>query len=347
MLPFRSFIMLMESFKDAERKWTMAGNNPETVKKAIALFKSFRDRKLTNHDIGRFMKRPFSDFQDFVQDLMDMDSERKKAKVVERDAKKMFENDNLLIVVPRTHAASQKYGAHTQWCITEHSDYYWNHYTAERGLTPHFIIFKESCNDYDWLSDNNLEKIAIMVGTDHDIESVFKANDEDITTSLRSFTLNVPDESESMDFDEFMAYYGCEINDHISSYLTEEYDEKEVTRDTIVDYINSDKFDDMFNELQEVYAEDTTIDQSDRVTPDDLEAFFEHMLVLDWLKNTNPNEFCFGEFNRLFSDFMKRTFKYPEATALNAICDDFRDYIDDMRSNEVGDTSQYVWYEAA
>lgn len=352
MISFKSFSMLFESFKDAERKWTMAGNDPEQVAKAIEMFKSFRARKLTNQDIGRFIKRPFSDFQNFLRDLMDMDAERTQKRTDENNAKKIFENENLLVVVPFTHAASRKYGSNTQWCLTDTSDYYWKQYTEEMGLTPYYVIFKEECEDYDYLEYNDMYKIAVMVDSDSGIDSVYNAADHNI----KNQTFRVPGaKDENGDpiyfyLDELMEHYGWDMNGDIYSYIEEEYEPKEVDFDVLADWLDSDEFEKEFAELNAHY-EEVNMDPDDRVTVNDLSDFFSNMLkdpdTNPWLQNTDPEKFCDGEFNRHFSDFMKRTFKYPEAVALNSLAENFRDYIDEVRQNESGDKIRYSLPQAA
>lgn len=52
-----------------------------------------------------------------------------KYKIGDEERIKLYESDDFLLVVPLTHTASCKYGAHTKWCVTEKDpDMFERHY---------------------------------------------------------------------------------------------------------------------------------------------------------------------------------------------------------------------------
>ena len=64
----------------------------------------------------------------------------KEGRVKASDRIKVYEDDNILVVVPLTHMASCKYGAKTPWCVAVPSnDEHFNEYT-ENGILFYFII---------------------------------------------------------------------------------------------------------------------------------------------------------------------------------------------------------------
>lgn len=55
-----------------------------------------------------------------------------KIKVSSSEYKKLFENDQMVVVKPLTHQASCKYGSGTQWCVAStRTDMYWDSYTKK------------------------------------------------------------------------------------------------------------------------------------------------------------------------------------------------------------------------
>jgi hypothetical protein len=64
----------------------------------------------------------------------------KEGRVKASDRIKVYEDDNILVVVPLTHMASCKYGAKTPWCVAVPSnDEHFNEY-SENGILFYFII---------------------------------------------------------------------------------------------------------------------------------------------------------------------------------------------------------------
>lgn len=71
-------------------------------------------------------------------------------------AKKIYEDKNILIVRPLTHAASCKYGAGTRWCTTQSEPSYFKKYTSDYNAL-YYIILKQ------FNIDNKFYKIAISI----------------------------------------------------------------------------------------------------------------------------------------------------------------------------------------
>lgn len=55
-----------------------------------------------------------------------------KIKVSSSEYKKLFENDQMVVVKPLTHQASCKYGTGTRWCVAStNTNQYWDSYTKK------------------------------------------------------------------------------------------------------------------------------------------------------------------------------------------------------------------------
>lgn len=107
-------------------------------------------------DINQFKK--WSDFQEARTKAETVQS-RKELK--EQGAEKIFENDRYLVIRPKTHQASCKYGSNTKWCITMR-DYanYFDSYTNHSSFF--FVIDKVRNPSLPGLPRENYYKIAIQ-----------------------------------------------------------------------------------------------------------------------------------------------------------------------------------------
>jgi hypothetical protein len=96
-----------------------------------------------------------------LQLVVDAANESKKDSPM-RD--KIYEDDRFIVIVPKTHKASCKYGSFSNWCVSTSNDHYFREYTKEGMLA--FIIWKDEMSDYekDNSKDNdNVYKLAIHV----------------------------------------------------------------------------------------------------------------------------------------------------------------------------------------
>lgn len=148
---------------------------------------------------------------DFVTNLAKTLLSKKDIKEIESD--KIYENDDVLIVSPKTHRASCYYGANTKWCTSSRDIGQYKHYTNSGILF--YLINKK-----------NNEKLAIYIPffsspitpnrVRQSIESleVFNELDVDITEDW---------------WDHLYEYYKLEgVWAHIESYLEKMYKEKYV-----------------------------------------------------------------------------------------------------------------------
>ena len=99
-------------------------------------------------------------------------------------AKKLYEDKNILIVRPLTHAASCKYGAGTRWCTTQSEPSYFKKHTSDFNAL-YYIILKQ------FNIDNKFYKIAVNI-TPHD-ETWYDSTDEVMSQREKEvFNLGAP-----------------------------------------------------------------------------------------------------------------------------------------------------------
>ena len=79
---------------------------------------------------------------------------KNKEKELEKQAKKIYEDDKFVILKPQTEEASCKYGSNTKWCVTSKGSGHFQRYTSGRQ-SLYFIINKTNS------TNKNYSKVAI------------------------------------------------------------------------------------------------------------------------------------------------------------------------------------------
>jgi len=90
-------------------------------------------------------KKDINQYQSLVElekAVVDYSSKSQEEKLTESDAKRIYEDDRVLVVRPLSHKASCKYGAGTKWCTTQSSPGYFEKYTKP-GEALYYVIIKE------------------------------------------------------------------------------------------------------------------------------------------------------------------------------------------------------------
>jgi hypothetical protein len=119
-------------------------------------------------------KFKYSEFRKYVPHLEDFFNEAKKIKTeveskqIEKSAKKeadkIFENDSLLIIKPKSFQSSCYYGAGTTWCTTmKNTPSYFNDYSSKGTL--YYVILKKVDRD------NKFYKMAIFTPKNKNFEN--------------------------------------------------------------------------------------------------------------------------------------------------------------------------------
>ena len=91
----------------------------------------------------------YKEWSIFERVMLFADQSLPKSEVKKLEANILYNSDDILIMIPKSHKASCYYGAGTKWCTTNRdSDNYYNRYTSE-GTLIYYINKKENQSN-DW-----------------------------------------------------------------------------------------------------------------------------------------------------------------------------------------------------
>jgi len=109
----------------------------------------------------------------FLEELMEVVDSRKTNKELERElktqAEKLYENDDVLVVKPKTYAASCYYGANTKWC------------TTNKQSSHHFRQYADKGDLYYFINKKDGTKLALFVNKKDNQKLVYDSADKEIT----------------------------------------------------------------------------------------------------------------------------------------------------------------------
>ncbi len=143
-------------------KWLLAlytsGNLKfEDLYKATEYLTTFHryKQKLERKDIGQYKSLP--DLYDAIQPYEDNTqaaSHKEELRQIKKDAKKVYEDGEWLVIVPETQEAAVEYGKGTQWCTAATGSYNYFNYYNEKG--PLYInINKKTGAKYQFHFETN------------------------------------------------------------------------------------------------------------------------------------------------------------------------------------------------
>jgi hypothetical protein len=126
---------------------------------------------------------------EFIRTLMDIvdskKTEREKERELKSQAEKLYEDDDVLVIRPKSYAASCYYGANTKWCTTNKgSSGYFEKY-IRTGLLYYFINKKENT------------KMALYRNTEDRKTEVYNAQDN--LVSLDNLRESFPNQNDLID----------------------------------------------------------------------------------------------------------------------------------------------------
>lgn len=163
----------------------------ETLMPKLQFFERNKD-KYPKKDFKEYVGLNFDrDFLDFTDSLMEEQEKKKEKEVARKNVDKIYEDNKVLIVSPKTHQASCFYGAGTRWCVTmKGSPAYFEQYTSGKKL--YFIILKGMSQD------NPFYKIAINVKFNEKVRNAqfFDAQDRMMSEQEKQLFMTIaPDEA--------------------------------------------------------------------------------------------------------------------------------------------------------
>jgi hypothetical protein len=126
---------------------------------------------------------------EFIRTLMEIvdskKTEREKERELKTQAERLYEDDDVLVIRPKSHAASCYYGANTKWCTTTAgSSGYFEKY-IKSGLLYYFINKKENT------------KMALYRNTEERKTEVYNAQDK--LVSLEDLREQFPNQNDLID----------------------------------------------------------------------------------------------------------------------------------------------------
>ena len=124
----------------------------------------------------------------FLQFVMEVVNSRKSNKELEREAKsqteRLYEDDEVLVIRPKSFAASCYYGANTKWC------------TAAKDNSGYFEKYNRDGKLYYFIHKKDNVKLALFVSNEKKVE-VYNSVDREI--SVNSLRESFPNQNELID----------------------------------------------------------------------------------------------------------------------------------------------------
>jgi hypothetical protein len=153
----------------------------EEIEDAIELVKDF-DRFKQSLEVKDINQYDLDGLKSII-DNHKTTSKSQLKKIDTSDAKKLYEDDNLLIVKPLTYESSCKYGSGTRWCTTSTQSHFKSY--TEDGQSLYYVILKK----FD--ISNKFYKIAIHMKPN--LETWYDATDEVMSDREKEvFNLGAP-----------------------------------------------------------------------------------------------------------------------------------------------------------
>lgn len=138
----------------------------EELGEAISRFHTLLGKnQIKTRDINAF--KGFGQLKQEVEESSTSYSKKSEFKEKVKNADVVYENDDWIVVLPKTEEASCKYGSGTRWCISAKEDNRFNQYYSIGGVTIYVILSKKlkPWNPVEETGDKDY-KIAVSVYPD-------------------------------------------------------------------------------------------------------------------------------------------------------------------------------------
>lgn len=141
----------------------------EDVESAVDFVKLFDkyQSKLTKKDINQY--KSIEELSKALDIILQQEKEKEEEKRAEKEVKKIYEDDQFLVVKPKTELASCKYGANTKWCVTSKGSGHFGRYT-QGNQALYFIINKK------FSTHQSYSKVAVHISGSN-VKSFWDAQD--------------------------------------------------------------------------------------------------------------------------------------------------------------------------
>lgn len=136
-----------KNFKYLEKMIQMYLKDSPSIRELGRVFKEFDDlskrNQISNTDINSY--KSFKDIKNVSSSSLSTYKEKQELKSKSGDSDVVYEDDNVLVIIPRTHEATCKYGAGTKWCVTERSPRHYSDY--KRALITHYFVIMKNLDE--------------------------------------------------------------------------------------------------------------------------------------------------------------------------------------------------------
>ncbi len=169
----------------------LAGANLDRLRSRISEYDTLLiGNQLDRKDINSF--KTFDQLDDYVEQHNNIKSGKEQKRDAKKQAEIILDNEDLFIVCPKSHAASQLFGAGSRWCITMAASAHWCRYYLEHLVTFYFIQVRSDA--IKSRLEEDLWKLAVVVFRDGRIE-VYDAADKNVAgINIRLQKFIPPDE---------------------------------------------------------------------------------------------------------------------------------------------------------
>jgi D-Tyr-tRNAtyr deacylase len=239
----------------------------ETIIEELKLFDKYQNQ-LEKKDINQY--KTFDELQKAVTKIR----QKEKEKELESQVDKIYEDDTILVVAPKTEQASCKYGSNTKWCTAAKNDNRFATYTQGSQKLYYIINKKKS-------SGSNYSKIAIHFNNSgrktYWDSTDFNMNGREIEVLNYAF----PEMMEAIDKDH--STYVSKFNRE--SILRDAFDTNKKTISSLPNYLESGK--DIF----------IVVDGFDSIP--DMKGHYEGTVQIDW--SDGYDNFLVDKYNLLIT----------------------------------------------
>ena len=126
---------------------------------------------------------------EFIRTLMNIvdskKTEREKERELKTQAEKLYEDDDVLVIRPKSYAASCYYGANTKWC------------TTNKGSSGYFEKYIKTGLLYYFIKKTENKKMALYRNTEDRKTEVY--NSQDVLVSLEDLRESFPNQNDLID----------------------------------------------------------------------------------------------------------------------------------------------------
>jgi len=182
----------------------LAGINLDLLRNRVTEYDTLLERnQVDRKDINAF--KTFRQLDEYVQAYNGIKSTKELKREIKKQAEIILDNDDIFIVCPLSHEASQLYGAGTKWCVTSVNSVHFERYFYERLITFYYVQVRS--DDIKKKLAENLWKVAVVVYPDGKV-SAYDATDyiigPDNTDAVQALKLNTLFESLGIDSSLFV-----------------------------------------------------------------------------------------------------------------------------------------------